>query len=117
MLVPLGKSVVRIPLLTKDSGGQLVNADSIPTVLNVQKNGVDAAEASITVSQLQDDTPSNITGNYVVSADLSATGLNVVANDDVIVTVQATVAGTLLTSTISFTMADMAGNAPTIELG
>lgn len=117
MLIPLGKATHIIPLLTKGSEGQLKNADSTPSVLNVQKNGADANESAVSIAQAQDETPANITGKYLISCDLSASGLNAAANDQFIITVQATVSGTLLTSTISFTVADMAGNAPKIELG
>lgn len=116
-IVPLGKATHIVPLLAKDSGGQLVNADSLPTVLNVQKNGADASESAVTIVQAQDDTPANITGKYLISCDLSGTGLNVLANDQIVVTVQATIEGTVATAVKSFTVASMSGNAPSIEAG
>jgi len=115
-LVPLGKATHVVPLLVKDSGKQLVNADALPTVLSVQKNGADADEAAVTIVQAQDDTPANIAGFYHVTVDLSGAGLNALANETFSIVVQATVAGTLLTQTYSFTVANLAGNAPSIEL-
>lgn len=116
-IIPLGKATHRIPMLVKDAGGQLVNADALPSVLNVQKNGVDADEATVTIVQAQDATPANITGHYLVSADLSGGGLNAAANDDISIVIQATVAGTVLSSTHTFTVASLSGNAPSLELG
>lgn len=116
-LVPFGKINHIAPLLVKDSTGSLVNADSLPTVLNVQKNGADASEAAVSISQAQDDTPANITGKYLISCDLTGSGLDVAVNDQIIVTVQAIIASTVVTSTFSFTMADLAGNVPSVEIG
>lgn len=116
-LVPFGKATFIIPLLTKDSGGALVNPDATPTVLNVQKNGADADEGAVSVTQSQDDTPANITGNYQVSCDLSSGGLNAVVNDQFVITVQAVVSGTILSSAFTFIVADLSGQAPKIELG
>lgn len=116
-IVPLGKSSITLPLLTKDAGAALVDADSIPTVLNVQKNGSDADEAAVTITQAQDSTPANITGNYLVTVDLGASGLNVVNGDQIIVTVNAIVSSTTLTASFTFIVADMAGNVPSIDLG
>lgn len=116
-IIPLGKTIVTIPLLTKDAGGALVNADSLPTVLNVQKNGTDADEASVTITQAQDSTPANITGNYLVSIDISPSGLNAITNDQFIVTVNAIVSSTTLSKSFTFLVADMAGNIPSIDLG
>ena len=116
-LVPLGKATLTVPLLVKDSGKQLVNADQLPIVFSVQKNGADADESSVSIAQSQDDTPANITGMYSVSIDLSAGGLNAVVNDSFAVSIQATVAGTIMTNVFTFTVADLAGNSPSIELG
>ena len=116
-LVPFGKNTFVIPLIVKDSGGSLANADSLPTVLNVQKNGADADEASVTVAQAQNDTPANITGVYNVSVDLSSGGLNAAVNDQFTIVVEATVGGTTVPATFTFTVADLAGNMPSIDLG
>lgn len=117
MLVPLGKSIFQIPLLTKNGAGALVNADSLPTVLNVQKNGVDADESNVTIKTAKDDTPADIAGKYLVEVDLGTEGLNATENDQFIVTVNAIIAGTTLSQTYTFIVASMSGAAPTIELG
>lgn len=116
-VIPFGKTSYVIPLVVKNSGGQLTDADSLPTVLNVQKNGADADESNVTVAQAQDHTPANVTGLYNVTVDLSGSGLNAQVNDQFSITVQATIGGTTVPSVFTFTVANMAGNLPQIQLG
>lgn len=112
--IPSGVSAI-MPFFTKNSAGQMVDADSLPTVVNVSINGVDADESSVTISQVQDNTPANITGYYQATADNSPTGLNTTYGDQVSVLVTATIGGVITNAVVCYTIAD-ASSAPSIDV-
>lgn len=116
-LVTLGTATHRATILTKTSTGALVNADSLPTILNVQKNGVDADESAVSVVQAQDDTPANITGMYHLVIDLSGSGLNAIANDQFTILVQSTIQGSLRTQSYTFSVFEASGALPQMDIG
>lgn len=103
-------SNIYIPLSVKNASGQLVNADSTPTVTDTQLNGADAAFAP-TVAQAQDDTPANITGQYVITLD----GSTLADGDEVFIYVSAVVGGTTTTTTKLVSIIDLASGGPSIE--
>jgi len=60
--------------------GQFANADSLPVINQLIKNGVPITINHVTVAQMeQSSTP--VTGFYVVTLDLSSSGLNPSAGD------------------------------------
>lgn len=112
---PLGQNTVRVPFSVRNASGALSNADSLPTVFNVQKNGSDSTESYVTISQMQDDTPSNITGMYYVVLDLSSSGLNTLANDTLVIDISATVDGTSIRSHFSVVIEGSLNERPEIQ--
>ena len=84
------------PISIKDANGQPVDADALPTITHMTLNGVGVDETTpayaIALSQVQDDTPAAVTGEYQLKFDPSAFS----AGDTINLGVQAVVNGTTL---------------------
>ena len=111
-LVQQGTTVI-IPFETLDASENRVAPDNPPTVSAVHVEGVPnaALTTAATVTQRQDSTPANITGYYQVSFS-SAT---LATNDDVDVTINATISGVDKVFVKSALIINLAGGQPVIR--
>jgi len=87
-------SNVAIPLEIRDgASGPYVDADTTPTITGLSKNGSGSDETDATLNlsvvQAQDDTPSALTGRYIVSFTSAACA----KGDSLIIYGEATVNG------------------------
>ena len=102
------------PISIKDPNGQPVDADALPTVTHMTLNGVGVDETTpafaIALSQVQDDTPAAVTGEYQLKFDPSAFS----AGDTINLGVQAVVNGTTLTVIKDALIKDEQSERPTI---
>ena len=95
------------------ANGTRTAPDSAPTVLAVHVNGVinSTLTSAASITQLQDATPANITGYYEVTFD--TTGLSI--NDDIDVTVQATIDSFTATKILRFVTISTESTTPVIR--
>lgn len=102
------------PLSVKDVDGNPVNADSTPVVNYMTVNGVGVDPTTtayaLTLTQVQDDTPAAVVGEYQVCLDPSAFN----AGDIINVGVGATINGVTLTTVKDALIKDDANERPSI---
>lgn len=116
-LVPFGKNQHFLSMLIRDQNGSLTNPDELPTIVSVQKNGVDADEATVAVVQKQDGTPGPIAGAYNLVVDLTtATGLAVIPNDTISIVTAVDINGLTINNVADFTMGEFATEKPTVQI-
>jgi len=95
---------------TFSSGNAPIAPDSAPTISHLHRNGVAATIASSTITQLQDLTPANILGYYLLSVPTSTLAIN----DQIDVRITATIAGAVRFETFSCTVVDATTSMPYI---
>ena len=102
------------PVSTKDVNGAAVDADSIPTItfMTLNSSGVDETTAAfgVTLTQVQDDTPAAVTGEYQLCFDPSAFS----AGDIIQFGVEAVINGVTLTTTKTALVKDDVNERPTL---
>lgn len=116
-LVPFGKATHRVGFNIRSANGELTAPDSLPTILNVQKNGADTVETAVTVEQKQDSTPAPVIGAFELVLDLSVGGLNVLPGDHLSVVVVTTVGGAPVNAVADVTIAEFATDKPEMIIG
>lgn len=103
-----------IPISAKDVNGAAVNTTGLPTVLYMTLNsvGVDpnTVAYAVAVTQVQDDTPASVTGEYQLCFDVSQFS----AGDIIQFGIQAVIGGVTLTTTESVLIKDDAAERPTL---
>ena len=102
------------PISTKDVNGAAVDADATPVITFLTLNGVGVDETNaaynITLTQVQDDTPAAVTGEYQLCFDPSAFN----AGDILEFGVNATIGGVTLSTTKSALIKDDVNERPTL---
>ena len=102
------------PISIKDTNGQPVDADAVPSVTYMTLNGTGVDETTaaygITLVQVQDDTPAAVTGEYQLCFDPSAFN----AGDVINFGVQAVIGGVTLTTVKDALIKDDAAERPSI---
>ena len=111
--VQQGTTAIRTFETLSRSDGARVAPSGLPTVVSAHVNGaVNSTLASAaTVIQMQDATPANITGYYRLEFATSS----LAANDDVDITIQATISGTTVTQVMRFLIIDQPTMTPVIR--
>lgn len=111
-----GKATHIIALNTRATlGGSFIAPDAAPTVTNVHINGAVASDAPITITQLQDSTPANLTGRYQASLDLTAAGFDSQVNDVITIDFESTIAGSKVGQTVVLSIDAQGTDKPSLE--
>ena len=101
-----------LPFIVRDTSRNAVDADALPTVDQVFVNGVFTNMAGITVEQLQDSTPANVTGYYQIK--LPTTNLDV--GDQIQLTFSAVIAGVTKSENMLVLVVNNPDQTPSIEV-
>lgn len=114
--VVFGKATHTIALNVRaSSGGAFIEPDAPPAVTHVHINGAVANTAPITITQLQDSTPANITGRYEAILDLTAAGFNSQINDVITVNFEVLVDGSKAGQTVVISVDAAQVDLPQLE--
>jgi hypothetical protein len=97
------------------NGGSFIAPASPPAVTHVHVNGVIASADSITIAQMQDSTPANLTGRYLATLDLTATGFNSQINDTLIINFETVVQGHVVGETVVISVDAAQIDKPSLE--
>jgi hypothetical protein len=111
--VQQGTTAIRTFETLSRSDGARTAPSGLPTVVSAHVNGtVNSTLASgASVVQMQDATPANITGYY----RLEFATASLAANDDIDITIQATISGTTVTQVLRFLVINRSDLLPVIR--
>lgn len=109
--VQLGTNAIATFETLSYSGGERVAPEALPTVEFIHVNGTINSGITATIEQLQDATPANITGYYKLTFPTNTLS----SQDDVHVSVSATIAGTVVKKVFHFLIINEPGTIPVIR--
>lgn len=98
-----------------NNGGAFTQPDNDPIVTHVHVNGVVASSDPITITQLQDSTPANITGRYQAVLDLTATGFDSKINDTITIDFETIINGNKAGQTVVVAIEAAQVDKPSLE--